>query len=91
VIILVVAALTSFVLGEWLDGGAIMAIVLLNAIIGVVQENNAEQALATAIGPLIEVPVLISLVYVALWIRRTFFAAQPSPSASSSRSASHRS
>jgi len=30
VIILFVAALISFVLGEWLDGGAILAIVILN-------------------------------------------------------------
>ena len=46
VIILIVAALISFVLGEWLDGGAIMAIVVLNAVMGVVQEGRAEQALA---------------------------------------------
>jgi len=46
VIILIVAALISFVLGEWLDGSAITAIVILNAVIGVVQENKAEQALA---------------------------------------------
>jgi ACR3 family arsenite transporter len=32
-------------------------------------------ALATAIGPLLEVPVLIGLVCVAPWIRRTFFSA----------------
>ena len=31
VIILIVAALISFVLGEWLDGGAILTIVILRA------------------------------------------------------------
>jgi ACR3 family arsenite transporter len=39
----------------------------------------SQEALATVIGPLIEVPVLIGLVYVALWIRRTFFTTQPEP------------
>ena len=46
VIILIVSASISFALGEWLDGGAILAIVILNAIIGVVQESKAEEALA---------------------------------------------
>jgi Ca2+-transporting ATPase len=46
VIILIVSALISFALGEWLDGGAILAIVILNAVIGVVQESKAEEALA---------------------------------------------
>ncbi|NTV37003.1 MAG: HAD-IC family P-type ATPase, partial [Anaerolineaceae bacterium] len=46
VILLIVAAVISAVLGEWVDASAIIAIVVLNAILGVVQESRAEQALA---------------------------------------------
>ena len=34
------------------------------------------QALAGVVGPLIEVPVMVALVYVALWARRRFYPAQ---------------
>ncbi|SDH40253.1 cation-translocating P-type ATPase [Propionivibrio dicarboxylicus] len=45
VIILIAAALISLALGEYVDSLAIMIIVALNAVIGVVQESKAEQAL----------------------------------------------
>ena len=35
----------------------------------------SQEALATVIGSLIEVPVLIGLVYVALWIKQAWFKA----------------
>ncbi|MGD1992821.1 MAG: cation-translocating P-type ATPase [Anaerolineae bacterium] len=46
VIILLASAVISLFLGEYLDAGAIMAIVVLNAVLGVVQESKAEEALA---------------------------------------------
>jgi Ca2+-transporting ATPase len=46
VIILIIAALVSLALGEYVDSIAIMFIVVLNAVVGVVQESKAEQALA---------------------------------------------
>jgi len=45
VIILIVAALVSLALGEYVDSIAIMVIVVLNAVVGVIQESKAEQAL----------------------------------------------
>ena len=46
VIILIASAVISLFLGEYVDASAIMAIVILNAILGVVQESKAEEALA---------------------------------------------
>ena len=46
VILLIVAAVISAFLGEWIDASAIMAIVILNAILGIIQEQRAEEALA---------------------------------------------
>jgi len=46
VLILIVSAIVSFFLGEYVEAGAIMAIVVLNAVLGVVQESKAEEALA---------------------------------------------
>ena len=45
IIMLVVAAIISAILGELVDASAIVAIVVLNTIMGVVQESRAEQAL----------------------------------------------
>jgi Ca2+-transporting ATPase len=44
--ILIAAALISAVVGDWVEAAAILAIVLLNAILGLVQEHRAEQAMA---------------------------------------------
>ena len=44
--ILIFAAVLSAALGDWVEAAAIAAIVLLNAILGVVQEGKAEEALA---------------------------------------------
>ncbi len=46
VILLIVASLISALLGEWVDAAAILAIVVLNAVLGIVQERRAEEALA---------------------------------------------
>ena len=46
VLMLIVAAVISAVLGDYVEAAAIMTIVLLNAILGVVQESRAEEALA---------------------------------------------
>jgi len=46
VILLVVASVVSALLGEYVDAAAIMAIVVLNSVLGIVQERRAEEALA---------------------------------------------
>lgn len=45
IIILLIAALISGLLGEWTDSIIILVVVILNAVLGVIQENKAEQAL----------------------------------------------
>ncbi|MCD4687044.1 MAG: ATPase, partial [Anaerolineae bacterium] len=44
--ILIFAAVLSAALGDWVEAAAISAIVLLNAALGVIQEGQAEEALA---------------------------------------------
>jgi Ca2+-transporting ATPase len=46
VIILIVASVLSAILGDYVEASAIMAIVVLNAFLGVIQERRAEEALA---------------------------------------------
>jgi Ca2+-transporting ATPase len=46
VFLLFAAAIISMVLGEWIEASAVLAIVVLNAGFGIVQERRAEQALA---------------------------------------------
>ncbi|MEN8097713.1 MAG: cation-translocating P-type ATPase [Chloroflexota bacterium] len=44
--ILIVASVISALLGDYVEAAAIMAIVILNAVVGVIQEGKAEEALA---------------------------------------------
>jgi Ca2+-transporting ATPase len=46
VILLIVASVISALLGDYVEAAAIMAIVVLNSVLGIVQEQRAEQALA---------------------------------------------
>jgi Ca2+-transporting ATPase len=46
VILLIVASVVSALLGDYVEAAAIMAIVVLNAVLGIVQERRAEEALA---------------------------------------------
>ncbi|MBN2118916.1 MAG: cation-translocating P-type ATPase [Anaerolineales bacterium] len=46
VILLIVASVISALLGDFVEAAAIMAIVVLNAVLGIVQERRAEEALA---------------------------------------------
>ncbi|MCL5612282.1 MAG: cation-translocating P-type ATPase [Chloroflexi bacterium] len=46
VILLIVASIISALLGEWVDASAILAIVILNTLLGIIQERRAEEALA---------------------------------------------
>jgi magnesium-transporting ATPase (P-type) len=43
--VLLGSMLMTLVLGEWLDSGVIFAVVLINAVIGFIQEGKAEQAI----------------------------------------------
>ena len=44
--VLIAAAVVTAVLGHWIDTGVILAVVMVNAIIGFVQEGRAETAMA---------------------------------------------
>ena len=46
VMILIVSAIISAILGDWIEAAAIIAIVILNTTVSIIQDSKAEQALA---------------------------------------------
>ena len=46
ILILFIAAILSFITADYAEGGLVIAIILINAILGLVQESKAEKALA---------------------------------------------
>ena len=52
VLVLIAAGTVTAFLGEWVDAGVIFGVVLVNAVIGYVQEGKAEAALAALAGSL---------------------------------------
>ncbi|MEW5789646.1 MAG: HAD-IC family P-type ATPase [Pseudomonadota bacterium] len=46
VLVLIAAGLVTAFLGEWVDSGVILGVVLINALVGYIQEGRAESALA---------------------------------------------
>jgi Ca2+-transporting ATPase len=45
--ILIAATILSAIMGDWLEAGAIFAIIILNALLGFFQEQKADKALAS--------------------------------------------
>ena len=52
VLVLIVAGTTTVFLGEWVDAGVIFGVVLVNAVVGFIQESKAEAALTALARPI---------------------------------------
>lgn len=59
IFILSIAAIFSAALGHWVDSGIIVAVILINTMLGFIQENRAEQAVAALQSYLMEYSLVL--------------------------------
>ncbi|MBU2739545.1 cation-translocating P-type ATPase [Acidithiobacillus concretivorus] len=59
IFILSIAAIFSVALSHWVDGGIIVAVILVNTVLGFIQENRAEKAVAALQSYLVEYSLVL--------------------------------
>lgn len=69
--VLIAAAVVTAALQHWVDTGVILAVVIVNAVIGYVQEGRAEQAMAAIRGMLAPALLYCAMGAARVWMPQT--------------------